>query len=80
MSKLVELMVRKTCGSCARVAEQIAPIVVEYGATLELRDVDELGLAAEFGDRVPVVVVDGEEIACWEIDDDELREALQGDS
>ena len=61
--KLVELMVRRTCGSCARVHAQIAPVV-------------ERGLAAEFGDRVPVVVIDGEEFACWEVDNGELALAL----
>lgn len=41
-------------------------------------DVDsERALAVEFGDRVPVVLVDDEEIACWEIDDDELVDALR---
>ena len=40
-------------------------------------DVDsDLELAAEYGDRVPVVVVDGEEFACWEVDNDELAQAL----
>jgi hypothetical protein len=44
---------------------------------LEVVDVDSSGpLAVEFGDRVPVVLVDDEEIACWEIDDEELEAAL----
>ncbi|AKK04050.1 Glutaredoxin-like domain (DUF836) [Corynebacterium epidermidicanis] len=73
---LVELMVRATCGSCARVAEQIAPVVAEAGAELKLVDVDKAGLAMEYGDRVPVVVIDGDEFACWEVDNAELREEL----
>ncbi|QGU02954.1 hypothetical protein CKALI_10515 [Corynebacterium kalinowskii] len=73
---LVELMVRATCGSCSRVREQIEPIVRQAGATFDVIDVDETGMAAEFGDRVPVVVVDGEEFACWEVDSDELGERL----
>lgn len=73
----VELMVRKTCGSCDRVAKQIRPVVAAADATLELRDVDaDRELAAEFGDRVPVVVVDGEEFSAWEVDNDELGRAL----
>ena len=73
----VELMTREGCGSCVRVAQQIRPICAEFGETLILVDVDSSpALVTEFGDRVPVVVVDGEEIACWEIDDDELRDAL----
>lgn len=78
MSSLVELMVRSTCGSCERVADQIAPVVAQAGARLELIDVDTSPeLAAEFGDRVPVVVIDGEEFACWEVDNGELAEELR---
>ena len=76
---LVELMVRATCGSCERVAAQIEPVVADAGAQLMLIDVDEdPQLATEFGDRVPVVVIDGEEFACWEVDNAELAAALQG--
>ena len=47
------------------------------GADLVHRDVDsDLELFAEYGDRVPVVVVDGEEFACWEVDNAELAKAL----
>lgn len=73
----VTLMVRSTCGSCTRVRAQIEPVCAGHGAPLEVVDVDSSGpLAVEFGDRVPVVLVDDEEIACWEIDDEELEAAL----
>lgn len=73
----VELMTRRTCGSCVRVAEQIAPVVAAAGAILSIIDVDtDRALAAEYGDRVPVVVIDGEEFACWEVDNDELAAEL----
>ncbi|HIW95350.1 MAG TPA: thioredoxin family protein [Candidatus Corynebacterium gallistercoris] len=79
MTHHVQLISRSTCGSCQRVARQIAPIVAEYGAELEIVELDlndTPDLAAEFGDRVPVVLVDDEEIACWEIDDEDLIAAL----
>jgi hypothetical protein len=77
MVHVVELMVRESCGSCKRISKQIAPIVVAAGADFVHCDVDsDLELAAEYGDRVPVVVVDGEEFACWEVDNDELAQAL----
>ncbi|ADK28062.1 glutaredoxin family protein [Corynebacterium pseudotuberculosis] len=73
----VELMTRKTCGSCQRVAEQIIPVVAAAGAKLSIVDVDmDRLLAAEYGDRVPVVVIDGEEFACWEVDNEELAAEL----
>lgn len=76
----VTLLVRRTCGSCERVRRQIAPVCEEHGAVLEVIDVDAsdagTSLAVEFGDRVPVVLVDEEEVACWEIDDEELVDAI----
>lgn len=73
---LVELLVRSTCGSCERVAKQIAPVVAAADAELKLVDVDLAGLATEFGDRVPVVLIQGEEFACWEVDNEELADEL----
>ncbi|WP_126369642.1 glutaredoxin family protein [Corynebacterium kutscheri] len=74
---IVELMVRETCGSCKRIAEQIRPVIKQYNAIFIIRDVDlDPALRSEFGDRVPVIVVDGEEFACWEVDNNELAQAL----
>ena len=75
--RVVELMVRTTCGSCARVREQIAPVVEAAGAAFYIRNVDEdQELAMEYGERVPVVVIDGEEFSCWEVDNEELAAEL----
>lgn len=75
----VTLLTRAGCGSCDRVAAQIRPVVAAEGARLRIRDVDagDGAEAVEFGDRVPVVLVEEEEIACWEIDDEELVEAIR---
>ena len=73
----VELMVRTNCGSCVRVRDQIAPIVAAAGASFVVRNVDDdAELAMEFGDRVPVVVLDDEEFWCCEVDNEELQQAL----
>lgn len=77
MVETVELMIRTTCGSCARVEEQITPVVEAAGLRLEVVNIDgDRGLTAEYGDRVPVVVLDGDEFACWEVDNEELAAAL----
>lgn len=77
MTHTVQVMVRQTCGSCPRVVEQITPVVAAAGAELETVDVDVSDeLALEFGDRVPVILVDGEEFACWEVDNEELATEL----
>ncbi|MFR9986800.1 glutaredoxin family protein [Corynebacterium striatum] len=75
--RVVELMVRTTCGSCKRVREQITPVVEAADAEFNVHNVDEdQELAMEYGDRVPVVVIDGEEFSCWEVDNDELAAEL----
>lgn len=78
----VDFVSRSTCGSCQRVLAQIRPVVDRFGATLRVIEVDADGVdqewAMEFGDRVPVVLVDDEEIGCWEIDNEDLIDALQG--
>ncbi|WKK60788.1 glutaredoxin family protein [Corynebacterium sp. P3-F1] len=77
MAHTVHVMVRQTCGSCSRVVEQITPVVAAAGARLETVDVDSCEeLAHEFGDRVPVILVDDEEFACWEVDNEELAAEL----
>lgn len=78
--RVVELMVRTTCGSCDRVHAQITPVVAAAGAVFRVRNVDhDAELAMEYGDRVPVVVIDDEEFACWEVDDEELAAELRGE-
>lgn len=73
----VELIIRQGCGSCVRIHEQIEPIITEYKATLIIRDIaDDPDLKADYGDRVPVILLDGEEFSCWEVDNEELKEAL----
>ncbi|GAB3592124.1 glutaredoxin family protein [Corynebacterium faecale] len=73
----VELIVRDNCGSCVRVQAQIEPVLAAAGIDLVVSNVDQdPSLKIEFGDRVPVILVDDEEFACWEVDNDELAKAL----
>lgn len=73
----VELIVRDNCGSCVRVREQIMPVLAAAGVQLVVSNVDDdPALKVEFGDRVPVILVNDEEFASWEVDNDELAHAL----
>ena len=79
MVHTVTLLTREGCGSCVRVHGQLVPLCEDAGARLEVTDVELAGdreLAMEFGDRLPVVLVDGAEHSCWEVDDDELAATL----
>jgi hypothetical protein len=68
---------------CARAAESLAGLAAELGFSLASTDVDEAAAAgdpalrAEFGDRLPVVLLDGAEHSYWEVDEPRLREDLR---
>ena len=78
----VTFLTRSTCGSCGRVRKQIQPVLqaaVAAGQRVEFEEVDvdtDMELAAEFGDRVPVILINDEEFSAWEVDNEELAAAL----
>lgn len=78
----MELLTRDGCTICADAAARLAALADELGFTLAVTDVDaaaEAGdprLRAEFGDRLPVVLLDGREHSYWEIDEPRLRADL----
>jgi glutaredoxin len=78
----VELLTRDGCTTCARVHTRLAELADELGFDLATTDVDAVasagnpGLRAEFGDRLPVILLDGREHSYWEIDEDRLRADL----
>jgi glutaredoxin len=82
MTPQVELLTRDGCSICARVYDQLAALAGELGFALSTTDVDAAAragdprLRAEFGDRLPVVLLDGEEHSYWEVDEARLRADL----
>ncbi|WP_418287701.1 glutaredoxin family protein [Mycobacterium adipatum] len=64
---------------CARAAETLAALADELGFALSTTDVDaaaaagQPALRAEYGDRLPVVLLDGAEHSYWEVDEPRLR-------
>ena len=75
----VELLTRAGCGMCERVHGRLAELADELDFDLSSTDVDaaaaagDSGLRAEFGDRLPVVLLDGREHSYWDIDEERLR-------
>lgn len=69
---------------CATAAGRLAQLAAELGFTLTVTDVDDAAAAgqtalrAEFGDRLPVVLLDGAEHSYWEVDEPRLRSDLGG--
>ena len=77
MAHQVTVMTRAGCHACevaeAEVARICAELAVEWSAT----DVDsDPELRAEYGDRVPVIVIDGAEHGYWKVEEDRFRRAL----
>ena len=78
----MELLIRDGCTICARIHARLAELAAELGFDLSMTDVDAAALAgnprlrAEFGDRLPVILLDGREHSYWEIDEARLRADL----
>ena len=82
MNPQVVLLTRDGCGMCERAANRLAELADELGFDLTVTDVDaaaaagDPSLRAEFGDRLPVVLLDGSEHSYWEVDEPRLRSDL----
>ena len=78
----VQLLTRAGCTICDRVKAQLAKLATELDFDLSDVDVDtaaaagDSSLRAEFGDRLPVVLLDGREHSYWELDESRLRADL----
>jgi Glutaredoxin-like domain (DUF836) len=78
----VVLLTRDGCMICTGAATRLAQLADELGFELTITDVDvaaaagDPALRAEFGDRLPVVLLDGSEHSYWEIDEPRLRSDL----
>ncbi|GGS22141.1 thioredoxin family protein [Actinokineospora fastidiosa] len=73
----VEVMTRAGCPSCVTAEADVARICGELGVEWAAVDVDgDPELRAEYGDRVPVILVDGAEHGYWRVEEDRLRAVL----
>jgi glutaredoxin len=82
VDRRVELLTRAGCSICTTAAAKLAQLADELGFVLTITDVDaaaaagDSALRAEFGDRLPVVLLDGAEHSYWEVDEPRLRADL----
>jgi glutaredoxin len=73
----VTVYTRADCGLCEKAEADVARICADVGAGWTTVDVDsDPELRAEYGDRVPVIEVDGREHGFWRVEEDRLRAAL----
>ena len=76
-SARLTLLTRAGCHLCEAAAETVARIGAEAGLVPEEVDVDASPeLQAEYGDRVPVVLLDGREHSYFDVDVPRLRRDL----
>jgi glutaredoxin len=78
----VVVLSRAGCSICVRVLERLTELATELDFELSSVDVDaraadgDATLRAEYGDRLPVVLLDGAEHSYWDIDEPQLRADL----
>lgn len=73
----VTLLVRAECSACMTARDDVTRICAELGVPWEAVDVDsDDELRAEYGDRVPVILIDGTEHGFWKVEHDRFRTAL----
>ncbi|BBY98765.1 glutaredoxin family protein [Mycolicibacterium fallax] len=78
----IELLSRAGCTLCTRLAGRLTELAGELGFGLVVTDVDDEAAAgrpalrAEYGDRLPVVLLDDVEHSYWDLDEPRLRADL----
>jgi len=74
---VVTVVTRQGCHLCEVAEAEVERICGELAVPWELTDVDaDPELRAEYGERVPVILIDGAEHGYWRVEEDRLRAAL----
>ena len=73
----VTVLTRRDCSMCDKALEAVRRICGELEVAWSSQDVDtDRELRAEYGDRVPVILIDGREHGYWAVEEDRFRAAL----
>jgi hypothetical protein len=74
----VTVLVRAQCTTCDQMEAVVREVCAETGTGWVTVDIDQADadLRGEYGDRIPVTLVDGEEHASWRVEPAALRTAL----
>jgi len=73
----VILYTRVGCSLCGSAEADVARICADLALGWQAVDVDtDPDLRAEYGDRIPVIMVDGREHGFWRVEEARLRAAL----
>jgi glutaredoxin len=73
------LITRPGCHLCDVAKEAMDRIAADTGEAWQEVDVEsDVALEAEYGDRVPVIMLDGREHGYWRVEEARLRRDLAG--
>lgn len=79
----IVLLSRTGCAACITARADLDRICAEEGCEFSVVDVDaaaqagDSSLRAEYGDRLPVILLDDVEHSYWEVDEPRLRADLR---
>ena len=77
--QLLTFVTRQGCHLCEQAEPMVIQAAADAGVAVERRDVDaDPADVAAYGEKVPVVLLDGAEHAYWRVDERALRKALRG--
>jgi glutaredoxin len=77
MAPILTLLTRADCHLCQEARAALARVRAASGVDWTEVDVDsDADLAYEYGDRVPVVLIDGKEHGYWRVEEDRLLRDL----
>ncbi len=78
MSKVFTIYGRSYCHLCDDMAAALAPLAEPHGFAIEIVDVDASpDLEERYGERVPVLVHDGDELCHYFLDSEGVRARLR---
>jgi glutaredoxin len=79
MSRTVTVVSRANCHLCEAAEADVARICGELGVAWRTEDVDaDPELRAEYGDMVPVILIDGKQHGYYRVEEERFRKALAG--
>ncbi|MEU7814173.1 glutaredoxin family protein [Pseudonocardia sp. NPDC049154] len=77
MSRTVTVLSRANCHLCEVAEADVARICGELGVDWRTEDVDaDPELRAEYGDMVPVILIDGKQHGYYRVEEERFRRAL----
>jgi len=74
-----QVLSRPECGLCEEMIRDLMALLGDATNQIAVLDIDDHAeLARKYGNRIPVLMVDGEMICCYRLDEERVRSHLPG--